>query len=380
MDRNSFDPLDTDILPVVRSRPTITDVAKLCGVTPATVSRVLNGKKKFSASQAVRDKIIETARKLGYVPDLSARNLHRRGTHIIGLFASPQTHMAEGINESLLEGIAEVLHAGGYDVFFELGANTLDNPLPFWRFDGAILLQAPRSETVTELDRRCVPYVCVNERVGSPTAFVLADDSMGTSRALDHLAQLGHKKIAYANARATYFSHYSVTERYETLLKGVRERGMQLVAGHDVPFSSAVEFLQQTVRDHHATAVITYDHHIAVMLVGASYGQGLRIPQDFSLICFNDVFPVALLPPPLTAVAVSGREMGRIGADLLLNSLLQPNSKAGKVIRIAEDLIVRGSTAPPPPMTPHHHAPSQGRASSAAVAAVATTRPIDRAS
>ena len=58
------------------------------------------------------------------MPDLAARNLNRRSTHIIGLFASPQTHIAEGINESLLEGIAEVLHAGGYDVFFELSSRT----------------------------------------------------------------------------------------------------------------------------------------------------------------------------------------------------------------------------------------------------------------
>jgi DNA-binding LacI/PurR family transcriptional regulator len=213
-------------------------------------------------------------------------------------------------------------------------------------------MQAPRAETVTELDRRRVPYVCVNERVGNPTAYVLADDAMGANRALEHLAQLGHKRIAYANARATYFSHYSVTERYETLLAGVRKRGMQLTAGHDTPFTSGPEFLRQSVAEAHATAVITYDHHIAVMLVGASYAMGLRIPQDFSLICFNDVFPVALLPPPLTAVAVSGREMGRIGGDLLLNSLLTPSNKAAKEIRIAEDLVVRASTAPPPPVAP----------------------------
>src|SRR3954464_2255430 len=126
------------IMPGVGSRPTITDVAKLCGVTPATVSRVLNGKQKFSASEAVRQKILDTARKLGYVPDLAARNLNRRATRIIGLFASPQTHLAEGINESLLEGIAEVLHAGGYDVFFELSSSSMKAPLPSWRFDGAI--------------------------------------------------------------------------------------------------------------------------------------------------------------------------------------------------------------------------------------------------
>src|SRR5262245_45932432 len=209
-------------------------------------------------------------------------------------------------------------------------------------------MQAPKSETVTELNRRRVPYVCVNEKIGSPTAHILADDALGMNRALDHLETLGHKRIAYANARATYFSHYSVTERYETLLTGVRKRGMTLVEGHDTPFSSAHDFLQDAVAEEKATAIITYDHQIAVALVGAAPTLSLRIPQDFSLICFNDVFPVSMLPPPLTAVAVSGREMGRIGADLLLNSLLTPAAHMGREIRIPEDLIVRASTAPPP--------------------------------
>jgi LacI family transcriptional regulator len=345
------DEFDTsiDIMPAMPSRPTITDVAKLCGVTPATVSRVLNGKKKFQASQAVRDKILETARKLGYVPDLAARNLNRRNTRIIGLFSSPQTHVAEGINESLIEGMAEVIHAGGYDVFFELSsANRSERPLPFWRFDGALLLQSPLPETVRELDRRRVPYVCVNEKVGNPVAYVLADDVMGANRALDHLAQLGHKRIAYANVRATYFSHYSVNERYETLLVGARKHGLELVRGHDSPFLAANDFLREAVVQQGATAVITYDHHIAVALVGAAPKLGLKIPDDFSMICFNDVFPVALLPPPLTAVAVSGREMGRIGADMLLNSLVGHRTPEAREIRVPEDLIVRASTAAPP--------------------------------
>jgi LacI family transcriptional regulator len=210
-------------------------------------------------------------------------------------------------------------------------------------------MQAPRPQTVIELDRRHVPYVCVNERVGNPAAHVLADDAMGMRHALEHLVQLGHMRLAYANARATYFSHYSVTERYETLLAGVRAQRLELVDGHDTPFSSASGFLKDAVVHDRATAVVTYDHHIAVTLVGAADALGLKIPRDFSLICFNDVFPVALLPPPLTAVAVSGREMGRIGADLLLNSLLASPASGHppKEIRVPEDLIVRSSTAPP---------------------------------
>jgi LacI family transcriptional regulator len=332
---------------VSNNRPTLTDVAKLSGVTPATVSRVLNKKSKFSASEAVREKIFAAADRLGYAPDLAARNLNRQSTHIIGVFTSPKTHVAEGIYELLLEGIAEVLQASEFDVFFDL-STARKHAVPFWRFDGAVLLQSPPPEMVEELDRRRVPYVCVNENVGKPVAQVLADDRMGMRRAVEHLHQLGHRRIAYANARATYLTHYSVTERYETLLEVSRELNIDVARGHNVPFCSAAEFLQDCVLGEKATAIITYDHHIAVMLVGAAHAMNIRIPHDLSLICFNDVFPVSLLPPPLTAVSVSGREMGRIGAGLLLNSLVASKpSPAKKEIRVPEELVVRWSTSPP---------------------------------
>jgi DNA-binding LacI/PurR family transcriptional regulator len=332
----------------VRTRPKIADVAKLCGVTPATVSRVLNFKEGFRASDALREKIIETATKLGYAPDLAARNLNRSETRIIGLFANPRTHLAGGINQSLLDGLDDVLHVSGYDVFLDLSSmNNARRALPFWRFDGAIILQMPKPETVTALDRRRVPYVCVNERVGNPIAYVLSDDAMGMTHALDHLKQLGHKRICYANTRASYFNHYSVTERYETLLTGCKDRGIKLVEGHETPFNSASDFLRSAIMQNNATAVISYDHDIAVTLVGASSTMGLRIPEDFSLICFNDVFPVARMAPPLTAVSLSGNEMGRIGADLLLNFMLAPQGGTGRVIRVPESLVVRASTGRP---------------------------------
>ena len=109
--------------PPVRSRPTLADVARLCGVNPSTVSRVLNKKATFSASPAVRQKIQDAAERLGYVPDLAARNLNQRTTRFIGMFASPSTHVSEGIYEPLIEGVLEVLHASDYDVFFDLSVS-----------------------------------------------------------------------------------------------------------------------------------------------------------------------------------------------------------------------------------------------------------------
>jgi LacI family transcriptional regulator len=326
------------------------DVARICRVTEATVSRVLNHKtKNFSTTEAVRKRILDTTRELGYAPNLTARALSERNTRVVGLFASPQTHVAEGINESMFEGIAETLHAGGYEVFFGLSPSVRSamKTSPSWRLDGAILMQAPKPETVAELDVRRVPYVCVNERVGRALAYVLADDAMGMNRAISHLTQLGHRRFAYANARSSNATHYSVHDRYRTLLSAAQNQSIQLVEGHEMPFNSPEEFLRKTVLEQGASAVIAYEHRKAVMLLGAARRMGLRVPEDFSLICFNDVFPVAMLHPPLTAVVVAGRTMGQLGADLLLNHLLSPQSHSVKEIRVAEDLIVRDSTAPP---------------------------------
>jgi LacI family transcriptional regulator len=308
---------------------------------------VLNRKKHFSTSEAVRDKIFDTAKKIGYVPDLAARNLNRRSTRIIGLFSAPHTSFTWGINQSLLQGATAVLHAEGYDVFFEVSSpHKTDHALPFWRFDGAILLQSPKPEIVGELDNRHVRYVCVNEKLGAPIANVLADDAMGIELAVKHLAGLGHRKIGYANARHGYLAHYSVGERHDALLAQAKAVGATVVEGHDAPFESSPQFLKQCVVQGGATAVITYDHTIAVSIVGSAARMGLRIPQDFSVICFNDEFPVATVAPALTAVAVSGREIGKIGAELLLSALTASKAPESTEIRVPESLIVRDSTGP----------------------------------
>lgn len=331
-------------------RPKLTDIAALCGVSAATVSRVLNQDETFSARDEVRQRIIEAARSIGYAPDLAARNLNRGKTHIIGVFGSPYTHIGEGINDALFEGIAEAARSREYDVFFELSAREpTDRPLPFWRFDGAILIQSPQPEVVAELDRRHVPYVCVNEIAGAPVACVLVDDVMGTTLAMQHFAGLGHRRVAYSNTYSGYFKHYSLTERHETLLNFARDHGMTVVPGHDQFFVAPEQFLRQAVIENKATAVLAYDHRIAVAILGGAYRLGLKIPEDFSLICFNDQFPTAAVFPPLTVVSVSGQAMGRTAAKLLLQAMRSPAPEGAppEVVRLPETLVIRASTAPP---------------------------------
>jgi LacI family transcriptional regulator len=188
----------------------------------------------------------------------------------------------------------------------------------------------------------------------------LADDPDGTRQALDHLYELGHRRIAYANVDPSYFDHYSVAERHDALLSWMRDRGLTPVPGHDQRFvdqdHDAAAFLRASVLEHGATAVLAYDHVIAVRLLGAAFALNLAVPRDFSLACFNDEFPVAMLAPPVTAVAVDGKEMGRVAAEQLLKALgKRPDGARGPTsppaspgeFRVGERLVIRASTAPP---------------------------------
>lgn len=329
----------------------LADIAKACGVSTAAVSRILNGDRRFSARPEVRRQVQETAHKMGYVPDLSARNLNRRKTGIVGMFGSPYTHLGRGINDQILDGAAAVLHGSDHDLFYEVARRQPGAaPLPFWRFDGAILLQAPQPQVIAELDRRRVPYVCVNEKIDSAAAAVVSDDAQGMELALEHLYGLGHRTIGYANAHGSYFAHYSISERHSTLLAWAKKRKVTLARGHDRPFESPEIFVRDVLADR-ATAIITYDHVHAVGILGAAQALGLSVPRDLSLICFNDEFPVAQLYPGLTAIGVSGDRMGRLAAECLLKAMTEPAPAAGKdertVLTVPETLVVRGSTAVP---------------------------------
>lgn len=331
----------------MRRRPRLEDIAKLCGVSTATVSRILNKDTDFSASVEVRKRVLETSQRMGYAPDLAARNLNRKQTNLIGVFASPYTHFSAGINEPLLDGIAEVIHSQDYDAFFEISRREpTANVLPFWRFDGAILLQSPPPEITSALDARHVPYVSLNEVIGNPVSTVLADDIMGTTLAMQHFFELGHRRIAYANAHKVAFSHYSVNDRHDTVMRYAEQHEMQVADGHDVRFESADNFLANAVMTQRATAVLSYDHQIGIQLLSAASRLGLRVPDDFSLICFNDLFPVAELFPALTAVAVSGLAMGKMAGSLLIQSISGAGADLPSQIKLPEKLVVRSSTGP----------------------------------
>lgn len=327
---------------------TIREIAQRLNLSHTTVSRVLNNRNNAFISDETRERVLKAAREMRYMPNLAARSLRDSKTNIIGVFCSPRIQLDSGLIPAIIAGIRSVILARQLDMFFAFSPEEETSALPAWRFDGAIILQSPTAGTLRHLTELNQPFVGVNEKI-SGIPCILCDDTSGVRRALDHFYEAGHRKMAYANAEAWHFDHYSVTERQEAYLAWMRDHGLEPIPGHEDRLGSPdrTEFLRTAVQEHGATAILAYDHIVAIDVLASANRLGLRIPSDVSLIGFNDEFPVSRLSPALTVVAPERFEMGRLGAELLLSRLADPEFESPEITRVSEELIVRESVTVP---------------------------------
>ncbi len=329
--------------------PTIKEVTAHCGVSQATVSRVLNGNYKhgFSVRQEVHQRIIDVANALGYRPNLAAKNLVRQQTRVIAILGCDIALGWPGnIYQAIVGSCVRELHSGDYDVCMSIPNLSKDRcELPPWKVDGAIVLQECSAETIDVMERTSVPYVVING-VGGPTcSSVIPDDIEGTRLALHHLVGLGHTQIAYAGPTSEHKRHRSITDRHETYLSEMAHLGLEPVPGHDKIIGSVTAFLASSVMEHHATAILAYDHIEAMRILQGAHSLEIRIPEQVSLICFNDEYMCNIVTPPLTTVAVPSREMGQIAANMLLKHLQSPADFHPECVKLQQNLVARASTA-----------------------------------
>jgi LacI family transcriptional regulator len=330
--------------------PTIKEIAAHCGVSQATVSRVLNGNFKhgFSVRQEVHHRIVEVANSLGYRPNLAAKNLVRQKTGVIAILGCDVALGWPGnIYQTIVDSCVRELHTGEYDVCMSIPNLAKDHcELPPWKVDGAIVLQECSPETITVLEKNNVPYVVINGVGGQKCSSVIPDDIEGTRLAMRHLTELGHTNIAYAGPTIEHYSHRSIIDRHDTYLSELAEYGLQPVPEHDKVFSSATAFLASSVMKHHATAILAYDHIEAMRILQGANILEINIPSQVSMVCFNDEYLCSIVTPPLTTVAVPSRQMGQIAADMLLKRLKYPADFRSECVKLQQSLIVRASTSP----------------------------------
>ncbi|MFG2914060.1 LacI family DNA-binding transcriptional regulator [Kitasatospora sp. NPDC048298] len=326
-------------------RPTGRDVARLAGVSQATVSLVFSGAEAGRrVSEATRERVREAARSLGYRPQAAGRQL-RLGRSGMILLAVPNLQgpffgrVLEGVHEEAgRNGLAVVVSSGW-------GRATLAEAATAGRFDG-LLICSPDDSQLGELPAD-TPAVFLDADPGTDRArpTVELDVAGGMRAAVEHLAALGHRRIG--RLRSSH-SAYTFRVRQAAFEQAVRELdldvvelGVSLNDGHRAARTVASRLLERADRPR---AVICDDDVVASGVYQAAAELGLRVPEDVSVVGMDNVAVAALLAPPLTTVDLPGEELGRAGAAAL--AALLRGERVAPVAPLATSLVLRSSTAP----------------------------------
>jgi LacI family transcriptional regulator, galactose operon repressor len=333
------------------------DVARLAGVHPATASRALNERTATMVSPQTAERVREAAETLGYRVNRMARGLKTRRSLTIGMLVPDITNP---FFPKMVRGAEDRLHAAGYTLVL---ADTDNDPAQDRRHrdvmlerqvDGLLLATAHRRDAVVqELLSGDLPFVLVNRTVDrGRVAAVIPDDHAGTTLAVDHLYDLGHRMIghiagpSFTSSGARRAAGFASAMRALDLEPGpiVEASGFTIDAGR----AAAGSLLDRAARP---TAIVAANDLVAIGVLDAAADRGFACPADLSIVGFNDMAFVERLLPPLTTVRIDEYELGRRAAALLLD-LIDDRDAPRETVMLAPELIVRGSTAPPPGSRP----------------------------
>lgn len=329
-------------------QPSIKDIARAAQVSHPTVSRALQNSPLVNPKTA--EKIRKIAREYGYRPSAVARGLVTRRTRTIGLAV---TSIADPFTAEVASGVEQAASDSGYSVFL---ADSNADPerekkvvqtLAEQRVDGIIVTSSRVGALhLPLLAEMMVPIVLVNDQhPGSVAHSVLISNIDGTRMLVEHLLSLGHRRIGYIGDAHGYQSD---TERLDGYQIGLAEAGIAvrpewIVHGNGKP-DAAVEAANRLLDlPEPPTAICCYNDMTALGALHAIHARGLHVPDDLSLVGFDDLFLAAYTDPPLTTIHQPMRRMGELAMESLVK-LMNGKDSVQQVV-IQPELVVRTSTA-----------------------------------
>jgi LacI family transcriptional regulator len=338
--------------PRFRGRTTIRDIADLAGVSIATVSRVLNDRPDVAPD--TRETVLQVVREHGFSRNRGARALSRGRTGFVGLTLPL---IADAYFGPILSGASEALYEE--DMRIILGPThheherevTLLERLVRESTDGAILMLPSESEAeLRALQAQGYPFVVVDPMEPPPDGIpcVSAMHASGAKQATEHLLALGHRRIgAIAGAEGWYAT--------EERLLGFRAA---LAGAGILPDADLIRFSDWQIPTGEAaaeeilahpdppTAIFGFNDNVAIGALNAARRRGLRVPDDLSIVGFDDTFQSRIVWPQLTTVRQPLQELGRTGVSLLMR-LLEGQRVEALRMELSTTLVVRASTAAP---------------------------------
>jgi len=326
---------------------TLKTVAERAGVTPGTVSAVLNNSAASrSFPQHTKNRILAAAREMNYRPNFLARSLRVKRTYTIGVIAE---EIGDPYGAMVISGIENYLRQRGY--FFLTVAHRHDPEL-LESYSHLLLQRGVEGFITVDTSIREVPplptvAVAGHCRIPEVTNLIL-DHRMAARMALEHLRGLGHEEIAFLRGPARSSDS---KDRWSAILEVTRDLGFQirpeltvLPQGAATPDLGHFSVKKLLSRKRPFTALFCYNDNFAIGAIRAIQEAGLRVPDDISVVGFDDIVGAAYANPSITTVRQPLRKMGELAAKTLLGRI-EDNEAYVPEIAVKPEFVVRQSTA-----------------------------------
>jgi LacI family transcriptional regulator len=334
----------------IMSQITIYDVAREAGVSDATVSRVFNN--KDNVRETTRQRVLHAAKKLGYIANLPARSLAGGKSNIIGLLVPGLDNEYLG---EIVRGIDQVLATAGFDLIVYTTRRRGNDEASYLQYiangltEGLLLVVPLLSpEFLATLNKLGYPYVLIDEVDPLGKSFsVIASNEQGAYDATEYLIQLGHRQIAFITGIA---GMSSTNDRLAGYLKALAVYQIpvqpELIMPGDFTQNTAFEATRQLLQlPHTPTAIFASNDMMAFGVMDAIRAAGLQIPEDISVMGYDDIPQAFNTHPKLTTIRQPLEQMGQVGVQLLLEQFANPQHPPQRVT-LATRLIVRDSCQP----------------------------------
>jgi LacI family transcriptional regulator len=335
--------------PTPQGRVTIADVARAAGVSIPTVSKVVNGRYGVAATTSKR--VLEVVEQLGYETSLVASSLRRQRTGVIGILVAE----FESFSVELLKGASAEAAGAGYELLAYSGMIAGTNAAGWERrslsrlagtlIDGAIIV----TPTVL-IPTTSIPVVAIDPHTGQGGPSTIDSDNLGGARvATRHLIELGHRRIAHVRGRTDLASAQLRETGYrESLAEAGIAFDPSLVVDGEYRTAQTVEVARALLaREDRPTAVFAANDMSALGVLRAAAENGLRVPEDLSVIGLDDIPEARTSTPPLTTLAQPLQDIGARALRMLIE-LLEGHEVPSRV-HLPAELVVRGTTGPVPP-------------------------------
>ncbi len=335
---------------------TIKDIARQANVSSATVSYVLNNTRCISPE--TRERVLQAVKDLDYVPNASARSLREKRSKIIGLIVSD---ISNPFYPDLAKACEDAAYGEGYDVMIFNTNNQKEHMqqailrLRQERVDGILIVSAMEHDQsmIQELTGQGYPLVLVHRKPqGLDADSIVADQFLAVRLAMEHLTELGHRRIAFLEGTEGSPVNKERREAYKLLVKemGLESRESWILDGDGScrsGYDAIAGMLAYMPENQRPTAILSANDMAALGMLDAAFDRGLGIPEDLSVIGFDDLFVAGNRRVQLTTVHMPRYTMGRMATDILIRKI---NKKMPEKVEqvLPVKLMVRRTTGPVP--------------------------------